>query len=225
MSQRFASLEDVVADHAFIEVDVALRRGRHIDRDDGDLYQFLVDTQSFLEPLYLRYACELVARPDGYFYLLPHGDRFASRRLTPGEMLVGQTLALLYLDPATVQSGGFVTNEQILSRLSGLVPPRELAKALEPRKQRFDDERVVSELIRRKVGQGLRRLDALGFVELVDDERIRLRAPLSRFAEPIVGLADPVEAMRRLVAEGKVVLEATPGADEPVETDEEEHDE
>ena len=191
---------------AFVEVDVALRRGRHIDRDDGEWYEFLADAQAFLEPFYRRYGCELVLQADGYFYLLPRGDRFLRRRLSSGEMVVGQTLTILYLEPSTVQTGGVVTRELLLSRLSGLLPLRDLAKTLEPRKQKFDDERVVADLIRTKVGQALRGLAALGFVEVLDADRLRLRAPLMRFAEPVHGLADRREAMQRLVGEGKVEL-------------------
>ena len=83
-----------------------MRRGRHVGRDDGTAYDFLVDAADHLEPFYRRFGCELVQRSDGYFYLLPSGDRLGRRQLSAGEMLVGQTLALLYLDPATLQHGG-----------------------------------------------------------------------------------------------------------------------
>lgn len=207
MNTRYPNLEAVVAEPTFIDVDVALRRGRHIDRDDGELYEFLVEAQAWLEPFYRRYGCELVAQTDGYFYLVPRGERFVPRRLGSGEMIVGQTLALLYLEPSTVQTGGVVGHEQVLSRLSGLLAARDLAKTLEPRRQKFDDERVVAELIRTKVAQAVRRLAALGFVEIVGEDTIRLRAPLLRFAEPVHGLRDRAEAMQRLIAEGKIATQ------------------
>jgi chromosome partition protein MukE len=205
MSSRFASLEEIISDPAFPEIDVALRRGRHIDRDDGDWYTLVSDAQDHLEPFYRRYGCELVARSDGYFHLLPTGDQLSRRHLTAGEMLLGQTLALQYLDPSTVQSGGVMTREQALARLAGLVDDRQLAKALEPRRRRFDDERVVHEIIRRGVGVAIRRLASLGFIEILDDAHIRLRAPLLRFADPVRGLADASEAMERLIARGEIV--------------------
>ena len=68
---------------------------------------------------YRRFGCELVQQSDGYFYLLPSGDRLGRRQLSAGEMLVGQTLALLYLDPATLQHGGVVGSEALLQRLAG----------------------------------------------------------------------------------------------------------
>ena len=121
-ASSFQSLEDAVADEHFPEVDLALRRGRHVGRDDGTAYDYLVDALDHLEPFYRRFGCELIQRADGYFYLLPSGDRLGHRQLTAGEMLVGQTLALMYLDPATLQHSGMVQRETLLQRLSGLLP-------------------------------------------------------------------------------------------------------
>ncbi|MFA4836203.1 MAG: chromosome partition protein MukE, partial [Dehalococcoidia bacterium] len=94
MSSRFVTLEEVINDMVFPDVDVALRRGRHIDREDGDWYAFVIDAQDHLEQFYRRYGCDLIAQSDGYFYLLPTGDQLSRRHLTAGEMLVGQVLAL-----------------------------------------------------------------------------------------------------------------------------------
>src|SRR5690606_40971055 len=70
-------------------------------------------------------------------------------------------LALLYLDPATVETGGAIPRERLLDRLGGLIGDRELARALEPRRRKFDDERVVHEIIRRHIAGALRRLARL----------------------------------------------------------------
>lgn len=215
MSSRFTTLEEVVRDARFPDVDLALRRGRHIDRDDGDRYAFVTDAQEHLEPLYRRYGCELVTQSQGYFYLLPTGDQLSRRHLTAGEMLVGQVLALLYLDPTTVASGGIVSRALVLDRLTGLVPERDLASALEPKRRRFDDERVVHEIIRKGVGQALRRLMRLGFIEPVDSDHVRLRAPLLRFAEPVRGLRDAGEALERLIARGEIAELVTGEGSEP----------
>jgi chromosome partition protein MukE len=205
LSSRFASLEEVIRDSAFPGVDLALRRGRHIDRDDGDWYAFISDAQDHLEQLYRRFGCELVTQSDGYFYLLPSGDQFARRHLTPGEMLVGQTLALQYLDPANVQTGGVITRDQLLNRLSGLLGDRDLARAFEPRRKRFDDERIVHDIIRRRVAEAIRMLTSLGFLEDVDGDHLRLRAPLLRFADPVRGLQDLDRALERLIAAGQII--------------------
>jgi chromosome partition protein MukE len=205
MSSRFASLEEVVRDPLFPEVDLALRRGRHIDREDGDTYVFLSDAQAQLEQLYRRYGCELVMQTDGYFYLLPSGEKMARRHLTAGEMLVGQTLALQALDPTTIQTGGVITRDQLLARLGSLVNDRDLARALEPRRKRFDDERVVHEIIRKRLAEAVRRLAALGFVDLLDAEHLRLRSALFRFAGPVRTRDDLPTALQRLIVSGEAV--------------------
>ena len=216
MSSRFATLEEVIQNPVFPHVDVALRRGRHVDRDDGVWYAFITDAQDHLEQLYRRYGCDLVTQSDGYFYLLPSGENLSRRYLTAGEMLVGQTLALQYLDPASLQSGGIITREQLLSRLGGLIDAQELARALEPRRRRFDDERIVHEIIRKRVAEAVRRLAALGFIEIVGTEQLRLRSPLLRFADPVRGLQDIKVALERLIASGEAVGTSDPlgvGAD------------
>ena len=205
MSSRFASLEQVILDPAFPAVDVALRRGRHIDREDGDWYAFVTDAQDYLEPFYRRYGCELLTQSDGYFYLLPTGEQLHRRQLSTGEMLVGQTLALLFLDPSTVQSAGMVTHDQVLGRLGGIIGDRELAKALDPQRKRFDDERIIHEIIRTKVGVAVRRLADLGFIEMLDQHSIRLRSPLLRFADPVRGLQNAHLSMERLIEKGGIV--------------------
>jgi len=91
----YAQLQDVIVDPDFPELDLALRRGRHVDRDDVAWYALLGDAQDHLEAFYRRYGCELIHKPDGYFYLLPTGDKLSRRQLASGDMLVGQALALL----------------------------------------------------------------------------------------------------------------------------------
>ena len=201
----FQSLEEAISDEHFPEVDLALRRGRHVGRDDGSAYDYLVDTLDHLEPFYRRFGCDLMQRADGYFYLLPSGDRLGRRQLTTGEMLVGQTLALMYLDPATLQHGGTVPRETLLQRLSGLLGTETLVRTLNPRRRKFD-ERIAAETVRIKVAEALRRLTELGFVDTVDDATLRLRPALMRFAEPVRDLSDQMAAMERLVKSGEIVL-------------------
>ena len=201
----FPDLAAVIEAEEFPDLDLALRRGRHIDRDDAAWYAFLTDAQDQLEALYRRYGCELVHKSDGYFYLLPSGDKLPRRQLAAGDMLVGQALALLYLDPATVQNGGFVARDEVLSQLDGILGTDALIRAFNPRRKRYD-ERVAQETVRRKVGEATRRLAGLGFVDLAEGDRLRLRPPLLRFAEPARGAGSPAEALAKLVARGDVVL-------------------
>src|ERR1051325_4122787 len=145
--QNYTELSQVVEHELFPDVDLALRRGRHIDRDDGAWYSFLSDAQALLEQFYRRYGAELVQRTDGFFFLLPSGDKLGRRHLSPSELLVGQGLTLLYLEPATVEQGGMTTREQLLGQLSASMGDEQLMLAFNAKKKRTD-ERVAQELVR-----------------------------------------------------------------------------
>lgn len=223
---RYLALGDVVADELFPDVDLALRRGRHVDREDNLWYTFLIDAQALLEAFYRRFGCELVHPSDGYFYLLPTTDKLGRRHLSVPEMLVGQALTLLYLDPATLQHGGVIKRADALSHLAAVMGSDALTRAFNPKRKRLD-ERVAQETVRGKFAEALRRLAALGFVDLLESDSLRLRPGLLRFAEPVRGRGSPAEALERLVARGELVLgdggrDDFDNDDEPSELDEEE---
>jgi len=216
---RYLALGDVVADDLFPDVDLALRRGRHIDREDNLWYTFLVDAQALLEAFYRRFGCELTHPADGYFYLLPTGDKLGRRHLSVPEMLVGQALTLLYLDPATLQHGGVIKRADALSHLAAVMGSDALTRAFNPKRKRVD-ERVAQETVRGKFAEALRRLSTLGFVDLLDSDALRLRPGLLRFAEPVRGRGSPAEALERLVARGELVLgDGSLGGDEDGDED------
>lgn len=217
--RNFEDLAQVVEHELFPDVDLALRRGRHVDREDGAWYGFLTDAQAHLERFYRRYGAELVQRTDGFFFLLPSGDKLGRRHLSPSEMLVGQGLTLLYLEPSTVEQGGITTREQLLSQLSATMGTEQLMLAFNAKKKRLD-ERVAQEMVRARVSEAVRRLAGLGFVDLLPEERIRLRSSLMRFAEPVRGSGAELEALNRLVASGEISLtddEVESEGDEPSE--------
>ncbi len=216
---KFVTLGDAVQDEHFPDVDLALRRGRHIDRDDVAWFGFLSDAADVLEPFYKRFGADLVYRSDGFYYLLPTGDRLAKRQLGIAEMLVGQALTLLYLDPATLEQGGRVTREQVLGHLATVMGTDALVRALNPKRRRYD-ERVAQETVRSRVADALRRLAALGFVDAIGAEELKLRPALLRFAEPVRSSADSTEALERLVASGELSLTPLDSVPEASEEDE-----
>ncbi|HWO17220.1 MAG TPA: chromosome partition protein MukE [Kofleriaceae bacterium] len=211
----FAQLQDVILDADFPELDVALRRGRHIDREDHAWYELLTQAQEHLEPFYRRYGCELIFKTDGYYYLLPTSDKVSRRQLSPGDMLVGQALALLYLDPAAIERGGRVTMEELIAQLVAVLGSDALIRAFNPKRKRYD-ERVAQKTARARVAEAVRHLAALGFVDMAE-EQLRLRPALLRFAEPVRGLTEPAEALAKLVAQGEVTLETEEEAAEGAE--------
>lgn len=224
IEQPYPSLEDVVQDPVFPDVDIALRRGRHIDLDESEWFAFLAEAQPFLESFYRRFGCELIKVEDGYFYLLPSGDRLGRRQLTRGEMLVGQGLALMYLDPATVRAAGVVPVAQLLEILANLVGQDRLIVTLNFRKRPPKDARIAEETARKEVAKALRGLERLGFVERLPDDQLRLRTPLMRFADPVRGLTDPTQALARLIERGEIVTEDVPLDDDSDDNDEEDRE-
>jgi chromosome partition protein MukE len=212
VSKGFAQLQDVIADADFPALDLLLRRGCHIDREHGSLYVLLLDAQEQLEQFYRRYGCELVYKSDGYFYLLPNGEQLPRRQLAAADMLVGQALALLYLDPASVERGGRITREQLIEQLVSVLGSDALLAAFLPKRRR-QDEQLAQRQVRAKIAEAVRRLASLGFVELGEEEQLRLRPALLRFAEPVRGLGEPAQALEQLLARGEVAWVEADAAD------------
>jgi len=208
----YAQLQDVILDPDFPELDLALRRGRHVDRDEVAWYALLGDAQDHLEAFYRRFGCELIHKADGYYYLLPTGDKLSRRQLSAGDMLVGQALALLYLHPSTVERGGLHSQEELIAQLATVMGSDALIRAFNPKRRRYD-ERVAQKTVRARVGEAVRRLASLGFVDLADNDQLRLRPALMRFAEPVRGLSEPAEVLAQLVARGEVALDDGTEAD------------
>jgi chromosome partition protein MukE len=202
--RTYTELQEVVLDPSFPELDLALRRGRHIDREDFAWYTLLTDAQDLLETFYRRYGCELVHKADGYYYLLPTGEKLSRRQLAVGDMLVGQALALMYLDPSTIERGGRATTEDVVAQLAVVMGAEALVRAFHTKKKKYD-ERVAQKAVRAKVADGIRRLAALGFVD-VGDESLKLRPALLRFAEPVRGAGQPAAALAKLVADGEIAM-------------------
>jgi len=212
VTDAMRTLAETLGDPLFPDVDLALRSGRHIDREDLARFAFLQSAQEVLETFYRRYECDLVFATAGYFYLVPVADRVRRRQLTAGEMLVGQTLALLYLEPSTLRSGGVVGRSELTERLAGIVGDDALVAALNPRRKRAARS-VAEEAVRTEIDRALRSLAGLGFVDLLEDS-LRLRPPLLRFADPVRGLGNESSALEQLIREGKIVSEAEHPEDE-----------
>lgn len=204
MSQHeYPDLGSVVVDERFPPTDLALRRGRHFNRDEIEIYEFLLDAQPFLEPFYQRYGCELMHQPEGYFYLLPVGDALPRRSLSGPEMIVGQALALCWLSPANLENQGLVTREELLTQLSSVMGPDTLLRAFNPKRKRLD-ERLAQQTVRQRVAEALRKLSSLGFIDLVEGDTLKLHPCLMRFAEPVQGAASTGDALKTLIAKGQV---------------------
>ncbi len=200
----YQSMAAVLEDPLYPDVDVALRQGRHIHRNETERYAFLSDANDYLERWYRRYGYELARSADGYFYLLPQHDKIRRRQLSVAEMLLGKVLALLYLEPATLQKGGVVDRMLALQSLTTLVGQENLLLRFNPRRKRRD-ERTEQEQVRQELDRALRTLHELGFVERIDEEQVRLQSPILRFAESVRGTADPARTLQEMIRAGKAV--------------------
>lgn len=202
LDSDFADLAAVIADPLFPTLDQALRSGQHIDQHQPGAFQYLRLAQPWLEAHYARYGADLIYAPDGFFYLRPVGDRLPVSRLGAPEMLVGQSLALFYLEPATLEQG-HVTQSQVMERLRDLLGEEQLILGLLPRTRGYSARHRTEQRARQAVATALRRLTRLGFIRALDEDRFELGAALMRFAEPARGAEDLHAAVARLVSGGE----------------------
>ncbi len=219
----YSRLEEVIQDDLFPPTDLALRAGRHIDQDDLDAYTFLVDALPWLDPLYRRYGFDLIRSPDGYFFLVPQSDKLPRRTLSAADMLVGQALALMLLDPMSIQAAGVVPRAQLMELLDKLLGADNLIFAVNPRRKRRD-EKVDHELVRKEIDRALRHLASLGFIDVVQDGQLRLRAPLLRFADPVRDLGAPADSLAKLIGRGQATLLDLDTEDSPDHASDDEED-
>ncbi len=205
----FSSLESVLNDDLFPEVDVGLRSGRHYNLD-GDVreYEFIQAAEEWLQGFYTRYGCRLAHGAEGYFYLLPDGALLGQKRLTAAEMLVGQTLALMRMDPAHLSRYGRIAEEKLLGTLENLLGSERLFALRAPR-ARGRDRETDAEKTREEVRRSLNGLQRLGFVERIAEGDLRHvipRASVMRFADPVRGGEETWQALDRLVRMGEVAV-------------------
>ena len=214
-ARRYARLEDVLQDPCFPELDLALRRGVHVDPDDVRLHAFLEEARPHLDPFYDRYGCELRQTPEQAFFLHPRGDQLGRRHLGRAEMLVGQALALLRLDPETTATAGRVPATRVLEVLGQVLGDEGTSAALTQSGRRARrSETAEQKRVRTELRKALRTLARLGFCEFHDDT-VQLRGAALRFADPVRAAGDVQAALARLVRTGEVVLreEASDGDD------------
>ena len=134
------SLEEVILDPLFPGIDHRLRTGGHIDMDDIRAYEFLLHAEPFLHAFYEGYSCRLMNGQEGFYYLLSEGDLLGRRHLSGAEMLVGQVLALLRMDPSYLKRSGQIPVDHILSHLEMLLGRQRLVEVLAPRARGRDSE-------------------------------------------------------------------------------------
>jgi len=219
---HYRSLEDVLLDPLFPALDLRLRSGCHIDSADIAEHELLTLVADLLQGFYAGYQCRLVHATEGYWYLLSEGDLLGHRRLSAAEMLVGQVLALMRMDPAWLSDTGWLPRSKVLETLENLLGHQRLVAQLAPR-SRDRGHHVDDRKVRDAVDKALNGLEALGFVaQRRDTGELMPRPCLMRFLEPVRSAGDVRDALIRLMREGEVDRdedETEPGADDREEAD------
>lgn len=206
----YETLSDVITDELFVRADLDLRRGRHISAsNDIFLYSFLVESQHLLEPFYAAYRVRLMVGSEGYFYLLPDLNvtpaPLGSHKLSIMEMLTGQTIALMRLDPKWLATGGRVPEMSILELMEHILGQEGLL-GLTGRKRGRDRENEAKNL-REQFASALRTLKVLGFIQREGrgvDAAVLPQTSIMRFADPVRGSEPLSDALERLIREGEI---------------------
>jgi chromosome partition protein MukE len=199
----------IFANHNFVEIDVILRRGGHVNRSDIVLYQFLCDHYEDLRSFYEKYQCSLVQHPDGFFFLLSQGDVLRSRLLPKTCMHLGMFIALKMRDPEITRSSGKMTVKQLLQAIETSVPRETLQRIYAPKQREAAQyDRIVVEIMR-----ALRLLEDLRFLTIKDDA-IRPTEAIHRFAELARHDNDPDAAAREVLFIQRGVIFESPDTSE-----------
>ena len=206
----YQSIEQVIADPLFPRTDLDLRRGRHIGADcDPFVFDFLTTAKPFLDSFYGRYEATLLAREEGYFYLLP--DRLAvppplgQRKLSAIDMLVGQSLALMRLDPKWLESNLCIPEIAVLELLQQILGEERLLRLI-PRRRGRDVDQDARKL-REAFAASVRSLERQYFIKREgrgEGAVIRPLVAIMRFADPVRTSEDLDVALESLIAHGQI---------------------
>lgn len=162
----------------FVEIDLLLRRGGHINRSSLAAFDWVKDNFDELASFYSRYGCSLAQHPDGFYFMVPKNGLIRSRLLPKTCIHLGMFIALKARDPEITRSSGWLQLAQLMQDIETSVPKETLQRVYAPgRKESVVDERISSE-----IQNALKILVDLNFVEM-NGQSIRPLEAIHRFAE------------------------------------------
>jgi chromosome condensin MukBEF MukE localization factor len=189
-------------DDKFIEIDLLLRRGGHINRSNLASYDYVCQNFEELQKFYGRYSCSLYQHPDGFFYMAVKGGMFRTRLLPKSCVHLGIFISLKARDPEITRSSGRVPINQLFQDIETSVPREVLQQVYAPNRR----EAIVDECILDEIKKALKILADLGFIEMTEST-IRPLEAINRFAELARYNNEPNEESRsNLTAQRGVVF-------------------
>ncbi len=165
-------------DDKFIEIDLLLRRGGHINRSNLASYDYVCQNFEELQKFYLRYGSSLFQHPDGFFYMSVKGGKFQTRLLPKSCVHLGIFISLKARDPEITRSSGRILINQLFQDIETSVPREILQQVYAPKRR----EATVDESISDEIKKALKVLNDLGFIE-ISGSTIRPLEAINRFAE------------------------------------------
>lgn len=162
----------------FVEVDLLMRRGGHINRSSVAAYGWTCEHYDELQKFYSRYGCSLQQHPDGFFFMALKGGLIRSRLLPKSCIHLGMFIALKARDPEITRSSGWLQVAQLMQDIETSVPKETLQTVYAPGKK----ESVVDERISSEIQRALKILADLNFIEMHGTAFRSLEA-IHRFAE------------------------------------------
>lgn len=202
-------LEEVVAAvtaKIFPKVDVMLKCGTHLSQDGTrDEFNFVATHCNGLQTWYRRYGYTLIFNANRYAYLDPQGGDARFKPLRVYDMIAGQALFILLLDPASLQSDGSFKIADLHNTIQRVLGDDGLEKLLQG-KRKLPKERVIAKA-RKEFGKAMWKLKELGFISSAgSSEYIYIHKSIGRFGEVVSILEkDPQTAIEELVKIGRAM--------------------
>lgn len=165
-------------DDRFVELDLILRRGGHINRSNLASYDYASQNFDELQKFYGRYGCALFQHPDGFYYLTVKGSLLRSRLLPKSCVHLGIFIALKARDPEITRSAGRISINQLLQDIETSVPRETLQQTYAPKRREATTDASITDELRK----AMKTLAELGFIEMTDSA-IRPLEAIHRFAD------------------------------------------
>jgi len=188
---------------AFVNVDLTLRRGGHINRSNVELHGWVCLNFDQLHAFYSNYGCSLRQHPDGFFFLSSTGKKIKTKLLSQSCVHLGIFIALKARDPEITKTLGWIPTGQLLQDIETTVPREILQKIYASRAK----ESVVDERIADEIRSALKIFADLNFIE-TREGAIRPLESINRFVEMARCDNSPDDIARiRLEIEGGVAFQ------------------